>query len=330
MKKTFLLLLTAISLLLAACSSSDSESSSSASSTKTINLGIQQALSPLWVAKEKGWLEEAFAEVGVEIAWTEFQSGPPQFEGIAAGKLDITEVGNTPPLSGQAAGIEFKEIALLSNGETNNAILLPAGSKIQSVKDLEGKKVAVAKGSSAFGLLYAAFEKEGVDPSKVEVIQLQPDEAQPAFENGSVDAWATWEPFISYQTVGNNATALLKGIDVGTYGSMFTIARSAFTEQNPDLVAIYLEAYQKAANWVSENPEEAVQFFADLKEIDPVTVEEVLKNTPYKMQVINDKVIASQQSAADLFVEQGVFSNKIDVTEVVDNQFIEKLIKGAE
>ncbi|MGM9944409.1 MAG: aliphatic sulfonate ABC transporter substrate-binding protein [Lysinibacillus sp.] len=329
MKKGFLFLLTAITFILAACSS-DSESSGSASTTKTINLGIQQVLSPLWVAKEKGWLEEAFAEVDVEISWTEFQSGPPQFEGIAAGKLDITEVGNTPPLSGQAAGIDFKQIALLSNGETNNAILLPDGSDIQSVKDLEGKKVAVAKGSSAFGLLYAAFEKEGVDSSKVEVIQLQPDEAQPAFENGSVDAWATWEPFISYQTVGNDAKPLIKGIDVETYGAMFTIARTAFTERNSDLVDIYLEVYQKATNWMTDNPQEAVQFFADLKEIDPVIVEEVLKNTPYKMQVINDKVIASQQNAADLFVEQEVFSNNIDVKEVVDNQFVEKLLKGAE
>ena len=330
MKKTLLFLLTAITLILAACSASGSESSNSASTTKTIHLGIQQTLSPLWVAKEKGWLEEAFAEVDVEIAWTEFQSGPPQFEGIAAGKLDITEVGNTPPLSGQSAGIDFKEIALLSNGETNNAILLPDGSDVQSMKDLEGKKVAVAKGSSAFGLLYAAFESEGVDPSKVEVIQLQPDEAQPAFENGSVDAWATWEPFISYQTVGNNATALLKGKDVDTYGSMFTIARTAFTEQNPELVAIYLEVYQKATNWMTDNPQEAVQFFADLKDIDSIIVEEVLKNTPYEIQVINDTVITSQQNAADLFVEQGVFSNEIDVTEVVDNQFVEKLLKGVE
>ncbi len=93
MKKTFLFLLTAVTLILAACSASGSESSGSASTTKTINLGIQQTLSPLWIAKEKGWLEEAFAEVDVKIAWTEFQSGPPQFEGIAAGKLDITEEG---------------------------------------------------------------------------------------------------------------------------------------------------------------------------------------------------------------------------------------------
>ncbi|MED3662852.1 aliphatic sulfonate ABC transporter substrate-binding protein [Ureibacillus sp. FSL K6-8385] len=331
MKKRFLFMLALFALLLAACSSdSESENKNSSSSTKTINLGIQQVLSPLWIAKEKGWLEEAFEEVGVKINWTEFQSGPPQFEGIAAGKLDITEVGNTPPLSGQAAGIDFKEIALLSKGKTNNAILIPEDSDIKSVKDLVGKKVAVAKGSSAYGLLYEAFDKEGVDPSKVEIIQLQPDEAQPAFENGTVDAWATWEPFISYQTVGNHAKALIKCEDIGVFSPLFTIARTDFIEENPELVSIYLKVYKKATDWLNEHPEEAVQFFADLKGLDPVVVEEVLKNTPYEMQVIEEDVIESQQRVADLFVEQGVFGNKIDVETVVENRFIEKLLKGGE
>ena len=116
MKKGLLFLLSAVLLILTACSSDNEEK------TKKVNLGIQQTLSPLWVAKENGWMEEAFKEIGVEVSWTEFQSGPPQFEGIAAGKLDITEVGNTPPISGQAADIDFKEVAVLSKGLKSNAL----------------------------------------------------------------------------------------------------------------------------------------------------------------------------------------------------------------
>ncbi len=67
-----------------------------------------------------------------------------------------------------------------------------------------------------------------------------------------------------------------------------------------------------------------------LKGIDTAVVTEVLKNAPYEIQVINDKIIESQQNAADLFVEQQVFTTKIDVTDVVDNQFIEKVLEGAE
>lgn len=324
MKKSIWLLLAAVIFIVAACKGSTEVE------TKKVNLGIQQTLSPLWVAKEKGWLDEAFKEIGVEVAWTEFQSGPPQFEGIAAGKLDITEVGNTPPISGQAAGIDFKEIALLSKGLRSNAILVSKDSDIQNIRDLVGKKVAVAKGSSAFGLLYFALENEGVDPSKVEIIQLQPDEAQPAFENGTLDAWATWEPFISNQVVGSEARVLVNGEDVHAPSPMLTIARTDLLEENPQFIETYLEVYSKASKWVKDHPKEAVQFYADLKSLEPQVVESVLANTPYELQVISDEYITEQQRSADLLYRLQVINKEIDTADVVENKFIEVILEGTE
>ena len=324
MKKSYWLLLSAVLLLLAACTDRNAEE------TKKVNLGIQQTLSPLWVAKEKGWLDEAFEEIGVEVAWTEFQSGPPQFEGIAAGKLDITEVGNTPPISGQAAGIDFKEVALLSKGLKSNAILVQKNSNIQSIQDLVGKKVAVAKGSSAFGLLYFALESEGIDPAKVEIIQLQPDEAQPAFENGTLDAWATWEPFISNQTVGKEARVLANGEDINAPSPMLTIARTGLLEENPKFIETYLEVYSRANKWMQDHPEEAIQFYADLKSLDVQVVESVLANTPYELQVISEEYIAEQQRSADLLFNLQVINTEINTKDVVENRFIETILEGTE
>ncbi len=58
--------------------------------------------------------------------------------------------------------------------EKEQAFLYKKDSKITSVKDLKGKKIAVAKGSSAFNLLYRALDKEGINAKDVNVIQLQP------------------------------------------------------------------------------------------------------------------------------------------------------------
>ncbi|MDI5790986.1 hypothetical protein PO124_29070 [Bacillus licheniformis] len=55
---------------------------------KEINIGVQQSLSPLLLAKEKAGLKRVRKE-GIKVKWTEFQSGPPQFEGLAADKLDF-------------------------------------------------------------------------------------------------------------------------------------------------------------------------------------------------------------------------------------------------
>ena len=324
MKKGLLFLLSAVLLILTACSSDNEEK------TKKVNLGIQQTLSPLWVAKENGWMEEAFKEIGVEVSWTEFQSGPPQFEGIAAGKLDITEVGNTPPISGQAADIDFKEVAVLSKGLKSNAILVPKESSIQSVEDLVGKKIAVAKGSSAFGLLYFVLESSGIDPKKVEIIQLQPDEAQPAFENGTVDAWATWEPFVSNQAVGKGARVLVHGGDVNAPNPMFGIARTAVVEKNPELIETYLKVYARALKWVQENPDETVEFFADLKELDKKVAESVLTSTPYTLEAISESYIEDQQRSADLLYGLKVINKEIDTSKIVENKMVEAVLKGAE
>ncbi|WNS78376.1 aliphatic sulfonate ABC transporter substrate-binding protein [Domibacillus sp. DTU_2020_1001157_1_SI_ALB_TIR_016] len=312
------------SLLLAACSA---KTSGEEQELKEINIGIQQSLSPLWIAKEKGWFEEAFEKEGIKVKWTEFQSGPPQFEGLAAGKLDFSQVGNSPVIGGQAADVPFKEIALSQDGLKANAILVKKGSSIQSIEDLKGKKVAVAKGSSGFDFLHKALKKAGVSPDDVEIIQLQPDEAMPAFENGAVDAWSIWEPFVSLQTIQNDAEILANGETLHSYSPGFTLVRNGFAEEHPEEVERFLEVYNKTVDWQKANKEEAVSIYSEIKELDKDVVESVLNNTEPLNEPITEDIIKAQQETADFQYDLGVIDKEIDVSEVVDNQFIEKVKK---
>lgn len=312
------------SLLLAACSA---KTSGEEQELKEINIGIQQSLSPLWIAREKGWFEEAFEKEGIKVKWTEFQSGPPQFEGLAAGKLDFSQVGNSPVIGGQAADVPFKEIALSQDGLKANAILVKKGSSIQSIKDLKGKKVAVAKGSSGFDFLHKALKEAGVSPDDVEIIQLQPDEAMPAFENGAVDAWSIWEPFVSLQTIQNDAEILANGETLHLYSPGFTLARSGFAEEHPEEVERFLDVYNKTVDWQKANKEEAISIYSKIKELDKDVVENVLANTEPLNEPIKEEIIKAQQETADFQYDLGVIDKEIDVSEVVDNQFIEKVKK---
>ena len=147
----------------------------------------------------------------MKVKWVEFQSGPPQFEGLAANQLDFSQVGNSPVIAGQAAGIDFKEIGLSQDGLKANGILVNKNSEIQKVEDLKGKKIAVAKGSSGFDFLYKVLDQAGLSAKDVQIIQLQPDEAISAFENGSVDAWSIWEPSLSLETIEKGAKLQVNG-----------------------------------------------------------------------------------------------------------------------
>lgn len=186
-KRSFFLTMVLLTLILALTGCSG-QASGNARGETVVNIGIQQGVDPLLLAREKGWFEEAFEKEGAKVKWTEFQSGPPQIEAISADHLDFSGVGNSPVISAQAADIGFKEISATHFGARGDAVLVHKNSPIKRVKDLKGKKVAVAKGSSGFNLLHAALQSVGLKGSDVQIIQLQPGEAQSAFNSKKVDA----------------------------------------------------------------------------------------------------------------------------------------------
>ncbi|MEA5632408.1 aliphatic sulfonate ABC transporter substrate-binding protein, partial [Bacillus velezensis] len=207
------------------------------------------------------WFEDAFEKEGIKVKWVEFQSGPPQFEGLAADKLDFSQVGNSPVIAGQAAGIDFKEIGLSQDGLKANGILVNQNSGIQDVKGLKGKKIAVAKGSSGFDFLYKALDQVGLSANDVTIIQLQPDEAASAFENGSVDAWSIWEPYLSLETMKHGAKILVNGESTDLYSPGFTLVRTKFSEEHPDEVVRFLKVFNKAVVWQKEHLDEAADLY---------------------------------------------------------------------
>ncbi|ATP93269.1 MULTISPECIES: aliphatic sulfonate ABC transporter substrate-binding protein [Bacillus] len=294
---------------------------------KEIRIGIQQSLSPLLLAKEKGWFEQSFEKEGVKVKWVEFQSGPPQFEGLAANQLDFSQVGNSPVIAGQAAGIDFKEIGLSQDGLKANGILVNKNSEIQKVEDLKGKKIAVAKGSSGFDFLYKVLDQAGLSAKDVQIIQLQPDEAISAFENGSVDAWSIWEPFLSLETIEKGAKLLVNGEATDLYSPGFTLVRTKFADEHPELVVQFLKVYDKAVKWQKDHQQEAITLYARLKQLDQKVVTQVLNNTEPLNEPISKKIINAQQHTADFQYQTKAIQRKIDVNQVVDNSFIEKMLK---
>lgn len=323
-KKQMIVIFLSLLLVLAGC---DQAADGSENKVKEIRIGIQQSLSPLLLAKEKGWFEQSFEKEGVKVKWVEFQSGPPQFEGLAANQLDFSQVGNSPVIAGQAAGIDFKEIGLSQDGLKANGILVNKNSEIQKVEDLKGKKIAVAKGSSGFDFLYKVLDQAGLSAKDVQIIQLQPDEAISAFENGSVDAWSIWEPFLSLETIKKGAKLLVNGEATDLYSPGFTLVRTQFADQHPELVVKFLKVFDHAVKWQKAHPEEAVTLYARLKNLDKKVVTQVLNNTEPLNKPISKKIINAQQHTADFQYKTKAIQRKIDVNQVVDNSFIEKMLK---
>ncbi len=84
----------------------------------------------------------------------------------------------------------------------------PKDSLIRNLADLKGKKVAFSKGSAAPFLVVQALTNSGLKYSDIQPVFLQPPDGRIAFEQGSVDAWAVWDPFLAAAQQSTNARVL--------------------------------------------------------------------------------------------------------------------------
>ncbi|WP_211745691.1 aliphatic sulfonate ABC transporter substrate-binding protein [Paenibacillus sp. Marseille-Q4541] len=330
-KKTFQVwtVLLLIALISAGCANQSTKHPSGENGAEgiTVRIGVQGSGGLFGKAREEQWFEKEFAKHGVKVEWAEFQSGPPMTEAMASNRLDFAGLGNMPIIAAQAADISFKVISQSLEGKNNVAIIVPANSSAKTLSDLKGKKIAVTKGSNAFNFLYRGLAAEGISVSDLEVIQLQPDETQPAFESGSIDAWATWDPYITLNTLTGKAKVLTDGEKLGILSPSFNIVRKDFADDHPELVTLYLKVLNDALAWEKDNEQDALQRYADERGI-PV---DVIKGTFERSRQLNipvsPEIIEEQQKTADFQFEQKTIRKKIDVKNVFDNQYIEAALQ---
>ncbi|MBP1995346.1 aliphatic sulfonate ABC transporter substrate-binding protein [Paenibacillus eucommiae] len=320
LKTGLLVLALMIGLLsLAACGKKD------ASSEKvTVNIAINGGLNLLTIAKNKGWFEEEFTKANATVQWNEFQSSVPLLEGLVSDRVDFSFIGDGTVVTGKAANSPFTVISVTGVEGNQNSVVVKPDSPIQSIADLKGKQIAVAKGSSAHIFLIKALQKNGLKESDVNIVQLQPDEANPAFQAGQVDAWGIWDPFVTTETAANRARIVESVKTMNFIAPAVMIGRDKFLKDHPDLTALYLKVYQKAVDWVGQNLDEAADILATEKKMDKALVKTLLENTHYINEPISPEIADAIQSTADILLESGTIKEKLDVSKVYDNSFFEE------
>jgi len=116
-------------------------------------------------------------------------------EALAVGSLDFGLTADAPPVFAQAAGKDLVYVGAEPQKPFSSAILVKPDAPIRTLADLKGKKIALQKGSSAHYLVVRALDKAGLQWSDITPAFLPPSDARAAFERGSVDACAIWDPY---------------------------------------------------------------------------------------------------------------------------------------
>jgi len=271
---------------------------------------------PSIVARQKGFIDEAFSPLGIKVEYPEITSGAQQTQAIAAGEIDIASVlGGTSAILAKANGVDLKIVAAYARSPKAYYLMTRAEGP-KALADLKGKKIAGPKGTVLNQLLVAALASQGLTLKDVEYINMDLPAARAALVSGQVDV-AT--------LAGANAVAVEKaGGKILTSGeglinpTTVIAVRTAFLDQYPELVAAYLGAQKKALEFIAQNPEEALSLAAkDQKlSIDDARAQLPLYDfTP----AMTEKDIANLNDDQTFMVEAGMLpkAKVIDIKETL-------------
>jgi sulfonate transport system substrate-binding protein len=286
------------------------------SPAKELRIGYQKAASLFVLQKAQGTLEKKLAPLGVGAKWVEFPAGPQLLEGLNVGSIDIGYVGEAPPIFAQAAGAKFVYIGNDPAAPEAEAIVVPKDSAIKSVADLKGKKVALNKGSNVHYLLIKQLEKHGLKYSDIQPVFLPPADARAAFERGSVDAWAIWDPFLSAAEKQVGARILVNGRGVVS-NHLFYLGARDFVETNPKVITALFEDLAERAKWLTANLPATAKLIAPIQGLDVDIVLSSLNRYPLGVVPVSAAVAAEQQKVANLFHEQKLIPQPIKVSDAL-------------
>lgn len=302
-------------LLSLGCGKSNGNEPEAGATVAEVRVGYQKsgALPILRWHKE---LEPELARRGAAVEWAEFTSGPALLEALRAEKLDFGFVGEAPPIFAQAASDNMIYVGYEPAQPRAEAILVPSGSPIRSVAELRGRSVALNKGSNVHYFLAKALEREHVSYAEVKVVFLPPADARAAFEKGTVDAWAIWDPYLAAAEAGTSARVLATAEQVAP-NHQFYVSRRAFAAEHPELLDILNKRVGATDAWISQHRAEAAAFLATQLNIDVRASERATERAAFGIRPMDDEALASQQRVADTFLALGLLQNPLWVRDAV-------------
>jgi sulfonate transport system substrate-binding protein len=282
-----------------------------------IRIGYQKN-GPLLIAKQDRLLEKRFGDHGVAVQWLEFPFGPPLLEALSTGNVDYGATGDVPPIFAQAARAKLLYVAANPGRGDTQAIVVPPDSPLRSISDLKGKKVGIAKASSAHDLAVAAVESVGLAFTDISPVYLAPADGAVAFARGAIDAWSIWDPFLAIAEITRNARRLPIDPAAAAQNSFF-LANRDFVGKYPQVVAGINAAVANASGWAKDHHDEAAQLFSDATGVDLAAQQRTVSRTDFTFTPMTPPVITQQQAVADRFHRLGLIPAPVRVSDIVWN-----------
>lgn len=272
-------------------------------------------VAPVYLGVEKGF----FKEEGLEVEPVLAQGGAAIVPAVQSGDQQFGFSNSVSLMIAATRGLDVRviapgEAAPADPEEDNSAIMVPPDSDIRAPQDLEGKRIGVNTLQNIAGLTTeASLAKQGVDTETLELVEVPFPDMLSTTQGGDIDAGFFNEPFTTaakeagLRTIIHPYAQTAADLPIAPY---FTTQK--YIDDNPDTVAAFQAAMEKATTYARDNPEEVRRILTTYTEIPPEAVKEI--GLPHLTpQLRADRF----QELADIALELGYVEEPVNVEELL-------------
>ena len=213
-------------------------------------IGYQPYYTESWsgvIMRDKKYYEK-YLPKGSNVSFQIGLQGAIIVNGMLAGKVDIGYVGDMPGIVSTShpdvRDVRIVSVLGLGYDQCNIFLARPDAPQFKSpeeaIKWLNGKTVAVPKGSCTDRFAQAVFKRFDIKPS--EYLNQSIEVITSGFRAKKLDAAVIWEPTASRLVQENLARKVATGAAVNELDGGFMVMPQALIEQRPDVAKAWLEA----------------------------------------------------------------------------------------
>ena len=227
-----------------------------------LRIGVHASImgAPDVIAIRQGYFKQA----GLDVESRKFFLGKEGRDAMIAGAIDINATAPTPFLIGLDKGVPYTSVAVNSMICAATHIVALKSSDLNSVSQLRGKKIGLAKGTiTEYVFMARVAPSYGLKPGDFQVANIpDPKDQIPSLIAKAIDMSSLGEP---HSAIGEHDGTIRIIEDYCKYDPLpfMLTATNKVIKENPDAVVAYLRGWLRAVKFLKEEPQKAATVYAE-------------------------------------------------------------------
>ena len=221
------------------------------------------------MAVEKGYFDDAGIKIDQVIAGA---GGGTTLRNVLASDLPYGEVATSAAIAASRAGLDVVIVNTSSSHIGEISLVADAKSDVRKMADLAGKKAGYTAPKSTSDVLLRLALKEKQMTDKVETIATGGfGPGITALTTGAIAAAPMIDPILTLEA--DKYRVILPFADVIPRMTWLVgITTREFAKKNPELLRKLIAIYRRAADYIYQNCDDAMQIYAKVWQQDPKQV----------------------------------------------------------